>query len=167
MLLAFFFGGVGVGGGGEGRLVEEAILFTIIKFVTLTHIAKCFLWESHYLRRSFEIHYLNQTIALNLIPQLPFCWEKLWSCYIVTRPFTPGHVSVFKLRSKCTGWAVESGEIIMVSVDSCWTNRDRKQISFSRQHQRVHIIVNSMLSPPWPHCQQMIEKMASTIKYCI
>lgn len=28
------------------------------------------------LRRAFKIYYLKQTIALNLTPQLSFCWEK-------------------------------------------------------------------------------------------
>lgn len=116
-----------------------------------------------------KIHYLNQTIALHLTPQLSFCWKKYKNSRAVIFLLALSHQDTWAFLSwDQSAWT----ELLRAekSSQSLWTHAGflRKENRFpSLSSSRVHVIMNSIISPPWSHPQKMIETMAWSPEYCI
>lgn len=122
--------------------------FAMIKFITLTHIVQCFLWESQLLEQGLQNILFKPNCCSVLDTRLSFCWEKYRnSRAVLLQALSHQDTGVFlSWDQSAQAELLKQRSHHGLCMDSCWTSQDqRKEISFSLQQQRVHVIMNPIM----------------------
>lgn len=142
----------------------------LIKFVTLTHIAKCILWESQLFEKGLQNILFKPNYGSELDTTIIFLLRKIQNSRVVILLLSLSHqdTRVFLSRDQ-SARAERLG--VEKSSWSLWTHAGllstESRFPSLSSSKEFMLTVNSIIPPPWLHPQQMIEKRTPNLDHRI